>query len=118
MIKIPLKTLIHPVSVPYWKAKGFGLKKYHFIEADRVRFRCSYRKIDGNLLYPFWFEVASKDVFLYNEIPRFKDHTLFIVPESICAKKERIESEKKIEVNPPQFLRPSVRTDSQITWEM
>ena len=54
-----LKILVSAIKEPFWKYNGFGLKRYHFEEAKRIRCHCDYKKKDGTLLYPHYYEIDS-----------------------------------------------------------
>ena len=97
MVK-PLKVLESPNRKPAFLGKGmiyFGLKKYHFIEANRVRFKSIYKNKDGEYMFPNYFEVNSKkvqDMAIKGEKYNRKD--LYYVPPHLCDIMEEIEEVK------------------------
>jgi hypothetical protein len=58
--EMKIKTLVKQIREPYWKHKAAGLNIAYFDGVDAVRFRCSYKCVDGRKLYPHLYEVDAR----------------------------------------------------------
>jgi hypothetical protein len=61
--KKELKILTSPIKKPLFSPLAFSLKKYHFIEANRIRCYCDYKTKDGKYICPNYLEINSNKVF-------------------------------------------------------
>jgi hypothetical protein len=97
MNKIPLKILTSPIREPFWKYRAVSLKKYHFVEANRVQFHCSYINKKGKLEFPFLYEIDSKVVFDYiKNNPHMQKSDRYIIPIILFDKIERRKEIKNV----------------------
>jgi len=94
-MKQPLKILTSPVREPYWKLKGFGLKKYHFAEAERIRFQCDWKLANGEYMFPNYLEIDSRKVYNLAEFNKnLEKKDRYIVPWDQCDIGDPVEGRK------------------------
>lgn len=102
-----IKTVVKPIREPYWKHKAAGLNIAHFDGVDAVRFRCSYKTVDGRKLYPHLYEVDARralSVYKRHQIAQIYGGTILL----LCPFDDiKIVEEEKSEVT--SKLRPKTR---------
>lgn len=49
-----------PLKEPMWKYNGFGIPTWQLKTYDAVQTRCSYRNLEGKLVFPHLYQIDCK----------------------------------------------------------